>query len=297
MLSRKYRQINGGVGVDSCSRQRPLRVDQLGAESLRPVPGNGGAYLAQRGAGRLLHLAHLLTGPVRVGRQEPRGELGLQHDHRQGVAEQVVQVTCDAFPLGDRGQPLDLLVRPSQPRLGAGSFAVNDPCCPDHQDEHDDRHNSEESPRHGSRGDQERHPGEPGQHSDRHDGPSDRGETSGEGRGVDDEHTRRGIDQGPHHSEPSHRGQQDRQASLVPLSEAGPVQGQEGRDHHRGRNPVRGSGVRVERRLEDQRDEVHQPQVGGVAGDALVHRGPRLIRRCVPRRAGNPRLPQAGTPR
>ena len=72
----------------------------------------------------MLHLAHLPLGTVRIGSDEPPGELGLQHDHRQGVTEQVVQVTCDALPLGDRGQPLDLLVRPLQLRLGAGSFAV-----------------------------------------------------------------------------------------------------------------------------------------------------------------------------
>ena len=38
VLSRKYRQINSRVGVDSCSRQRPLRVDQLGAESFARYP-------------------------------------------------------------------------------------------------------------------------------------------------------------------------------------------------------------------------------------------------------------------
>jgi len=81
LFSRKHRQINGGVGLDSGRRQGPLRVDQLGAESLRPVPSNSGSYLAQRGAGRLLHVAHLLPGPVGVGRHEPKGELGLQHDH------------------------------------------------------------------------------------------------------------------------------------------------------------------------------------------------------------------------
>ena len=49
-----------------------------------------------------------------------------------------------------------------------------------------------------------------------------------EGRGVDDEHARRGIDQGPHRSEPSHRGQQDRCMSV-----AGPAQ--RGRPGYKGR--------------------------------------------------------------
>ena len=102
-------------------------VDQLHAEPFGPVPGHGGAHLGQGGPRGVLHLAHLLLGTVRIGSDEPPGELGLQHDHRQGVTEQVVQITCDALALGDRGQPLDLLVRATQPGLHALAFAVNDP--------------------------------------------------------------------------------------------------------------------------------------------------------------------------
>ena len=112
----------------------------------------------------MLHLAHLLLGTVRIGSDEPPGELGLQHDHRQGVTEQVVQVTCDALALGDRGQPLDLLVRATQPGLHALAFAVNDPTAALITKTNTMIGPTAGSPRQGNRGDQEHHPGEPGQH-------------------------------------------------------------------------------------------------------------------------------------
>ena len=105
-------------GLDAGRRQRPPRAVQLAAQPLGPIADHGGPHLGQRLAPDPLDVPHLVAGPRRLALRQPRGQLGLQDDHRQGVAEQVVQVARDALPLGERREPLDLLVGPRRRRCG-----------------------------------------------------------------------------------------------------------------------------------------------------------------------------------
>ena len=91
-------------GVDPGRRQRHPRALQLTVERRLAVAADRLAHLAERLAGDLLHVGDLGRRPVGAVGQQPAGELGLDRDHRQRVAEQVVQVTGEALALGgDRG--------------------------------------------------------------------------------------------------------------------------------------------------------------------------------------------------
>ena len=90
----------------SCSRRStpaaPARraLASLAAQSAAAVSGHCCAHLGEGVARDAFDVVHLGRGPGRVAIEAAGGQLGLQHDDRQRVAEQVVQVARDAFPLG-----------------------------------------------------------------------------------------------------------------------------------------------------------------------------------------------------
>ena len=100
--------------ADATGLAREPGVGQLGIQICPPEPGHGLAYLAQRTARDTLHLADLLPGAAVPPRCKFRGELGLDGDQRQCVTEQVVEVACDPFALGDGRKPAHLGLRDLQ---------------------------------------------------------------------------------------------------------------------------------------------------------------------------------------
>ncbi len=88
------------LGLDARRRQRHPRSLQLLVQRRLPVAAHRLAHLAQRLAGHPLHVGDLGGRPLGIDRHQPPGQLGLDGDHRQAVAEQVVQVTGEALALG-----------------------------------------------------------------------------------------------------------------------------------------------------------------------------------------------------
>ena len=72
---------------------------------------------------------------VGIALDEPRGELALERDHGQAVAEQVVQVARDPQPLLGDGEPRELLAGVAQlavrPRDRAPNAAISAPIATD----------------------------------------------------------------------------------------------------------------------------------------------------------------------
>ena len=95
-----WRTPHGDAGV---GQGRPDAV-QLAAKLRRPVPVDRLAYLRQRLPADRLDVGGRRGGQRRVALDQAPYHLGLHHDQRQRVAEQVVQVAGEAQPLlGDRG--------------------------------------------------------------------------------------------------------------------------------------------------------------------------------------------------
>ena len=100
-------------------RERHPRAGQLVDKRRLAVAADRLAHLAQRRARDVLDVGESRAARLRVGVQQPRGELGLQRDHRQAMAEQVVQVAREAQPLLGDGAPRDLAARLAQRHVGA----------------------------------------------------------------------------------------------------------------------------------------------------------------------------------
>ena len=79
-------------------------VADLGGERAHAVAGHRLAHLLEGAPCDLLEVVDLVTSLVVLAALEAAtGELGLEHDHRQAVAQQVVQVAGEAQALlGDR---------------------------------------------------------------------------------------------------------------------------------------------------------------------------------------------------
>ena len=78
-------------------------------------------------------------GPVRLDGHEPTRQLRLDDDHRQGMAQQVMEVARDSLTLAERGEPLDLLVRAQETTRGTLAFGVEDAGRPGHDREDEGR--------------------------------------------------------------------------------------------------------------------------------------------------------------
>ena len=92
-------------------------VGQLAGQGHLAVAGHGRADVGQRLPGQPLDLGDLGLGPVRVEPDQPAGQLGLDRDDGQRVAEDVVQVAGEPVALVLDRQPGDLLA-------GRGQLAV-----------------------------------------------------------------------------------------------------------------------------------------------------------------------------
>ncbi len=90
------------------SRTTPQTGTPGGSAGGDPVALDRRAHLGERLAGDVVDLARLRPRPLRVLRGERLDELRLEDDHREGVPEQVVEVSGDPIALGDPGQPLHL---------------------------------------------------------------------------------------------------------------------------------------------------------------------------------------------
>ena len=106
--------------------KRPPRAVQLTAEPLGAVADHRGPNLGKRLAADALDVPHLVTCASRLILRQARRELGFHDDHRQRVAKEIVQVARDALSLGERGEPLDLLVGAPQATLRPLAFGIEE---------------------------------------------------------------------------------------------------------------------------------------------------------------------------
>ncbi len=120
---RTGRSVDGRL--DAGGFEHEARVLQLSLEGRLSGAADRVADARQRFARDALDVADLRPGAFRIAGQQAAGELALDRDQRQAVAEDVVQVTGDPIALrgdGQRGELLTggvkLLVGPPQGRHG-----------------------------------------------------------------------------------------------------------------------------------------------------------------------------------
>ena len=106
-------------GGQGCLGDRDLRLDagdsqggprpiEFGRKRVRSVAAHSFADLLERPARDLLDVGHLSLhlSPRRPTLEQPPRQLGLEGDHREAVAEQIVEVAGKAQPLfGRRRRP------------------------------------------------------------------------------------------------------------------------------------------------------------------------------------------------
>ena len=97
--------------------------------------------------GRCARRPVFVTGASRLTLRQTRGELGFHDDHRQRVAEEIVQVARDALPLGERGEPLDLLVGAAKATVRPLAFGIEEVRGAGHDREDEGRREAQEAPR------------------------------------------------------------------------------------------------------------------------------------------------------
>ena len=104
----------GQVGLDLGGLQRHPRPRELAGQAQLAVALHGPSYVGQGVAREPLEVVDL--GPRAVGSTSISllGQLGLDGDHRQRVAEDVVQVAGEPVALLGDGEPLVLLLRRDQ---------------------------------------------------------------------------------------------------------------------------------------------------------------------------------------
>src|SRR5690606_73229 len=91
--------------VDLCGFESPASPIQFRGEGRIAVPAHGFSDLAECAATDLLDVACVFRSRCRVALGEAPHGCRLDHDDREGVPEQVVQVTGEPNPLAiDRGQ-------------------------------------------------------------------------------------------------------------------------------------------------------------------------------------------------
>ena len=111
-LARARRRWSCGRSASiSAAAQRRPRPGQLAGQGQLAVALHRPAHVGQRVAAEPLEVGELGAGPVRVDVEQPVGELGLDRDHGQRVAEDVVQVA---------GEPVALVRRPRAGRSPPG---------------------------------------------------------------------------------------------------------------------------------------------------------------------------------
>ena len=98
------------VGLDLGGGQRGAGPGQLAGQGQLAVALDGAAYVGERVAGEPLEVGELGAGPLGVDVEQPVGELGLDRDDGQRVAEDVVQVAGEPGALVLDGE-LGVLLR------------------------------------------------------------------------------------------------------------------------------------------------------------------------------------------
>jgi hypothetical protein len=110
----------GGAGHERLhvrgGQRRPGRGDLAGQADAAYSHG-GGPHVGQGVAGQRLQVGELPAGPVQVDVEQALRQFGLDGDHGQRVAEDVVQVVGDAGAFVLHGQVGDLLLGGEQPVL------------------------------------------------------------------------------------------------------------------------------------------------------------------------------------
>ena len=101
LVGRQRRRDRGNLRGDARRDQDPLGVGDLVAQPAGAVAADRAPHFGQRVARDALDVADLLGRARRVAIGEPRRQLRLEHDDRQRVPEQIVQVAADALALGD----------------------------------------------------------------------------------------------------------------------------------------------------------------------------------------------------
>jgi hypothetical protein len=99
---------------DARRLQRRPRLRQLRHKPIRTIAADRLPHLGQSLPRRLLDIGHLRLRPRRIALRQLRRQLRLQHNDRERVPQNVVQVACDPLALGDLRQVLDLLLRADQ---------------------------------------------------------------------------------------------------------------------------------------------------------------------------------------
>ncbi|HEX9414248.1 MAG TPA: hypothetical protein VF916_12150, partial [Ktedonobacterales bacterium] len=101
---------------DAGGRQDFLSGAELARQGWLAVAGDSLTYLLECGASRLFDVADLDGGAFWGLADKPPGQLALECNQREVVAEQIVQITCDPQPLfGHRGETRHVF--PCDPQL------------------------------------------------------------------------------------------------------------------------------------------------------------------------------------
>ena len=273
LLGGKVGGDDGDLGRDARGDQHALGVGDLVEEPLGPVTAHGLADLDERLARDALDVANLRDGARRVAVRELGGQLRLQHDHRQRVAEQVVQVTADPLALGDAGHFLDGLLSHAQVGILAMHRGKVDVGAADNG--RDDQRRQPCPNRHGKQ------PGLEHDARQHHDEPAKRDPgRSGEAqkRGSIDEEAVAGRVHRHHDQADCVDGPGDDQQLAAVRSEAPEVEGQEYRHRPQRPGPLPDPAV-IERGCRDEEHQVHEPRVRRPAQLApRVAHGPHFIR-------------------
>ena len=121
----------GDAGVG----EHPGCGGELGLEVAGAQPADRRAHLGERLPCGGLDRLQLLLGPGGVDVDEPGGELGLDRERGQGVAEHVVHVAGHPLPLGDHGVLAERGVRDVLPLTEEPEHHAADHDRPEHQEE------------------------------------------------------------------------------------------------------------------------------------------------------------------
>src|SRR5664279_1104709 len=114
-LRRAERNFRGfAVHGDARGLQRLAGAEEFGGQSLTTISADGFAYVGQRGARSVLNILHFLLGTLRIAVHQLARQFGFQRDQRQRVSQQIVEVSSNAFPLGNLGEMFDLVLRELQ---------------------------------------------------------------------------------------------------------------------------------------------------------------------------------------
>ena len=96
------------LGSDTCRLQRRLGADQFAVQAETPVPAHRGAHVLERASRDDFDLGDLDRRTGRVGGQQAAGQLRLERDEREPVAEEVMKIAGDPDSLVGGRETRDL---------------------------------------------------------------------------------------------------------------------------------------------------------------------------------------------